>query len=173
MIPAKNAFFVIDSKATGTMTMTSKPAFDSKNEAKKFAESCGGQVVAFQDALRLAKQGIPAEKPMLFKRRLKKGVIFEPIDDKDTCTVGGMVPVRYPKNKCRIITKDRKVYHFCSTHCLFEFLNDTTKYVKTAAKPLKIRVKDYPTGILDRWRDGVLCRWFSSTGTDGLRGFCI
>ena len=147
MEPGEEAFFVVGSKAKGTMTMKSKIAFPSKVEAETFAGSCGGEVVGFRKALTMAKAGIAKENPMLVKRRLKKGVIVEPVDNKDRCPVCNMYPARYPKHKCQIITKQKNVYHFCSTQCLFEFLRHAQKYVKTDVKPFRIWVIDFPAGV--------------------------
>ena len=122
MIQAEKVFFVVGSKAKGTMTMKSKIAFPSKDDAEEFAKSCGGEVVGFKEALKIAKTGITKENPMLVDSRLKKGVIVEPVDNKDECPVCGMYPARYAKHKCQIIAKDKKVSHFCSTQCLFDFL---------------------------------------------------
>jgi nitrous oxide reductase accessory protein NosL len=168
MIPAEKAFFVIGSKAKGTMTMNSKIAFPSKNEALKFAESCGGKVTGFNEALKLAKAGIAKENPMLVQNRLKKGVIIEPMDKKDQCPVCGMYPARYPQNKCQIIATNKKVYHFCSTQCLFEFLKSSQKYVKADVKPFRIWVIDYPTGA---WISGKTAYYVVGSGKQGPMGW--
>ncbi len=119
MIPAEKAFYVVGSKAPGTMTMKSKIAFATKSEAEKFAKECGGSVMGYAETLQIAKDGINKENQMIVQRRLKKGKIVEPVDNKDRCPVCGMYPARYPKNKCQIQTKGKDVFHFCSTQCLF------------------------------------------------------
>jgi nitrous oxide reductase accessory protein NosL len=167
MIPAQEAFFVVGSKAKGTMTMKSKIAFPSKAEAEKFAASCGGEVVAFQQALTMAKAGITKENPMLLSKRLKKGVIVEPVDQTDKCPVCGMSPAKHPKHKCQVITKDKQVYHFCSTKHLFEFLKHTRKYAKTDVTPFRIWVVDYPTGV---WVGGKTAYYVVGSGIKGPMG---
>jgi hypothetical protein len=57
MVAAQNAYFVVGSKAKGTMTKTSKLAFGSQQEAEGFAGTCGGEVMGFQKTFELAKQG--------------------------------------------------------------------------------------------------------------------
>jgi nitrous oxide reductase accessory protein NosL len=166
-IPAQQAFFVIGSKAKGTMTMKSKIAFPSKAEAEKFAASCGGEVAGFQKALTMAKAGIAKENPMLLSKRLKKGVIVEPVDQKDKCPVCGMFPARYAKHKCQVITKDKKVYHFCSTQHLFEFLKNSSKYAKTDVTPFRIWVVDYPT---ETWVGGKTAYYVVGSGAKGPMG---
>ena len=168
MIPAEKVFFVVGSKAKGTMTMRSKLAFPSKDEAEKFTKSCGGEVVGFKETLKIAKAGITRENPMLVDRRLKKGVIVEPVDNKDECLVCGMYPARYPKHKCQIIAKDKKVYHFCSTQCLFEFLKNTKEYVKADVTPFRIWGIDYATGA---WISGKTAYYVVGSGKQGPMGY--
>jgi nitrous oxide reductase accessory protein NosL len=151
MIPAQQAFFVVGSKAKGTMTMTSKIALASKAEAENFAGSCGGEVVGYRQALTMAKAGIAKENPMLLDKRLKIGVIVEPVDDKDHCAVCNMYPARYPRHKSQIFAQRKKTFHFCSTQCLFEFLGHSRKYVQTDIGPFQIWVTDFPTGA---WTGG-------------------
>jgi copper chaperone NosL len=146
IIPGTKAFFVVGSKARGTMTMKSKLTFPSRVAAEKFAKSCGGKVVGFAEALKMAKAMVSKENQMIGMKRLKMGKIVEPVDNKDTCPVCNMYPARYPKSKCQIMSKDNKVYHFCSTQCLFEFLRNAKKYAKSDVKPVLIWVTDYPSG---------------------------
>lgn len=167
MISAKEAFFVVGSKAIGTMTMNSKIALPSKAEAEKFVASCGGKVVGYEEALTIAKAGIAKENPMLQKKRLKKGVIVEPVDQKDRCPVCGMYPAKYPRHKCQITTKDKNVHHFCSTQHLFEFLKNGRKYVKTDVEPFSIWVVDFPTGA---WIGGRSAYYVVGSGKKGPMG---
>jgi nitrous oxide reductase accessory protein NosL len=145
-VKAKEAFFVVGSKAKGTMTMKSKLSFPSKEEANKFVKTCGGEVVGFKEALKLAKAGVAQENKVIAINRAKAGKTVEPVDNKDSCSVCAMYPTRYPKHKCQVMTKDKKVYHFCSTQCLFSFLADPKEYAKSDVKPFLIWVTDYPTG---------------------------
>lgn len=167
MIPARKAFFVVGSKAKGTMTMTSKIALPSKVEAEKFAASCGGEVVGYRQALIMAKAGIAKENPVLLDKRLKKGIIVEPVDNKDHCAVCNMYPARYPRHKSQILAQKKKTYHFCSTQCLFEFLGHTRKYVQTDIKPFQVWVADFPTGT---WIGGRTAYYVVDSGTLGPMG---
>lgn len=167
MVPARQAFFVVGSKAKGTMTMKSKIAFPSKAEAEKFSKSCGGDVVVFQEALTAAKAGIAKENPILVQKRLKKGVIVEPVDDKDHCAVCNMYPARYPRHKCQIITQAKETYHFCSTQCLFEFLKHPREYVKKDVVPFRIWVIDFPTSA---WISGKTAYYVTGSRQHGPMG---
>lgn len=147
MVPAERAFFVVGASAKGTMTKKSKIAWPSKEEAENFCRSCGGEVVGFRQALTMAKAGIAQENPMLVEKRIKKGVIVEPVDNQDHCSVCNMYPARYPRHKCQMITTAKERYHFCSTQCLFEFFDHSRKYLKKNAAPFRIWVVDFQTGL--------------------------
>ncbi len=168
MIPAEKAFFVMGSKAKGTMTMKSKPAFASKEKADEFAKSCGGTVLGFEEAFQAAKAGVPKENQVITGKRLKMGKIVEPVDNKDQCSICGMYPARYPKSKCQFLGTDKKVYHFCSTQCLFEFLKNPKKYVKGDVKPFLLWVIDYPTGT---WISGRTAYYVVGSKVQGPMGY--
>lgn len=144
-VPATSAFYVVGSKARGTMTMKSKLAFGSEADAKKFTEQCGGSVVGFEQAFDMAKKSFSQENQKIGQNRVNKGKIVEPVDNKDICPVCDMYPARYPRNKCQIQTKDGEVVHFCSTQCLFEYLKNPAKYGKEKIKLKAVWVIDYDT----------------------------
>lgn len=146
MIPANQAYFVIGSKAKGTMTMVSKPAFASEGEAKAFSDQCGGKVARYPEALKAAKNSIDKENQKIAKNRKRKGKIVEPVANQDKCPVCGMYAAKYPKNKCQIQSRDKTVYHFCSTQCMFEFLKNSNKYVNKDVQPFLIWVVDFEGG---------------------------
>jgi nitrous oxide reductase accessory protein NosL len=146
MVPANTAWFVVGSKAKGTMTMNSKIAFPSKEEADTFSRSCGGKVQSFPDTFSLAREELPKEKAMIAQKRIKDGKIVEPVDNKDQCPVCHMYPARYPKHRCQLIDAEKAIYHFCSTQCLFEFLKDPKLFANKDVKPMMIWVTDYPSG---------------------------
>ena len=145
-IPADQAFYVVGSKARGTMSMNSKLAFATQQEAETFAAECGGAVVSFSGAYQAAAKTIEKENKMINNNRISQGKIVEPVDNKDICPVCDMYPARYPKNKCQLQTADGEVVHFCSTQCLFEYLKNFQKYGKTELKTKFIWVVDYDNG---------------------------
>lgn len=147
MHPAEAAFFVIGSKARGTMTMQSKIAFASQEAAARFSKSCGGEVASFETALALAREGVPGENKMIAANRQKKKKIIEPRDNQERCPVCEMYPARYPRHKNQIHTRDKTVYHFCSTQCLFTFLNDSQAYAGRRVDPFLLWVVDYKTQV--------------------------
>ena len=146
MIPASSAFFVVGSSAKGTMTMTSKLAFGSRDEASRFVDSCGGKVMGFKDTMELAKGGIQNENQMIAKNRLKKGKIVEPVDNTDKCPVCGMYPARFPAHRCQLTTTSGNRYHFCSTQCLTGYLADPGQYAKNPGKTKSVWVTVFPEG---------------------------
>ena len=148
MVPVENAAYVIGSTAPGTMTMKSKIAFEDKASAEKFASSYGGQVVDFQAAFAAAKMELPKSRMLIDKKRKKTGKIQEPTE-KDSCTVCGMHPAKYPKHKCQIWAMDGSTLHFCSTQCLVNFNADPAKYIKKPAKTKMAWVTLYSDGMYE------------------------
>ncbi len=142
MIPAEEAYFVLGSKAPGTMTMVSKLAFASKPEAERFAAQCGGKVVRFEQALAAATKALPKARAMIFNKRQKTGKIALPAAEEE-CAVCGMYPARYPETRAQVLGKDKKRYHFCSTQCLFRFL------AEGKVKPMAVWVTLRPSGRYD------------------------
>ena len=146
LLGAEQAAFVVGSKAKGTMAMNSKIALASQEDARKFIQACGGNLMTFQQAYESAVQELPDENVMIVGKRIKSGKIVEPEDNKDECTVCRMYPARYPENKCQIQTADKGIYHFCSTRCMFTFLSDPASYAKKKVDPKLIWATDYPSG---------------------------
>ena len=75
-IDAKKAYYVVGSSKKGTMSMVSKYAFASKEEAMEFASQFGGEVTDFAGALKAAKEGIAKDDKMIAKKQAmmsKKG----------------------------------------------------------------------------------------------------
>lgn len=146
MIPAEKATYVIGSSAPGTMTKVSKLAFGSLAEAENFSAEKGGKKIgSFSDAFAAATAELDKAKPMIQAKRKKMGKIVEP-SDQDRCVVCNMFPARYPKNNAQLITADKKRFHFCSTQCLFEFLQDPKKYGAGASEVGAIWVHDHASG---------------------------
>ena len=145
MIDSAAAVIVVGSTAKGTMSPQSKIVFADPQQVQAFVSAHGGETVSFHTALDLARAGVSAENTNLVKKRLKRGKIVEPGGD-DRCAVCEMYPSRYPKHKCQIHAKDKKVYHFCSTQCMFAFLNQPDRYVKAGFAPRLIWVIGYKSG---------------------------
>lgn len=145
-IPVEQAWYVVGSRARGTMAMKSKLAFPSEEEGAAFAGECGGSLTDFAGAYAAAAGSIAKENEMINSNRVAKGKIVEPVDNRDVCPVCGMYPARYPSNKCQLLTADGEVIHFCATQCLFEFLKNPQKYQKTAVQVNVIWVIDYQSG---------------------------
>jgi nitrous oxide reductase accessory protein NosL len=166
MIPAEQAFFVVGSSAPGTMTMTSKAAFADLSSAQAFAAKCGGKVETYMASLAIAKEAVIKEHQMLVKRRLKKGKIVEPTADT-VCPVCNMKPAKYPENKCQVHSKDGKVAHFCSTQCLFNYLDNPGNYMGEPVKPFLIWVLGMDNNL---WIAGRTAYYVVGSDTHGPMG---
>jgi len=126
MIPAEKAVYVVGSKDPGTMTQVSKLAFESKEAAEKFMAEKGGKAATFNDAFATATEELLKAKPMIQTNRKNKGKIVDP-GDEDRCPVCNMIPAKYPDFNAQIVMADQKRYHFCSSQCLFEFMQNPLK----------------------------------------------
>lgn len=131
MVPAASAVYVIGSKDPGTMTQVSKLAFESKDAAEKFMGEKGGKAGSFTETLAAATEELPKAKPMIQTNRKNKGKIVDPVD-QDLCVVCNMIPAKYPKFNTQLTMADKKRYHFCSSQCLFLFMQEPGKYGATA-----------------------------------------
>ena len=148
MVPVEKATYVIGSSAKGTMTMTSKIAFEDTQAAKKFAAAYGGQIVDFNSAFAAAKMELPKSRMMIDKKRKKTGKIKEPTA-KDHCAVCNMYPARYPKYNSQIWAKSGKTIHFCSTQCMVNFNAEPERYMKEPVKTKMAWVTLYSNGMYE------------------------
>jgi len=72
LIDAKKAFYVVGSKVKGTMSMTSKLAFATKEEAEAFQKEYGGKIVDFDTAFAMARKALAKESAMMAKKKRKR-----------------------------------------------------------------------------------------------------
>ena len=147
-IQAREAFFVVGSKARGTMTKVSKLAFADREAAERFAAECGGKATSWLEAYSTALAGLETESAAITGMRLKKGKIVAPRDRVDECVICGMYPARYERNRSQLKTVSGKTVHFCSTQCLFKYLKDPRRYGGSGAEPHLLWVTGYASG---RW----------------------
>ena len=73
LINVEDAFYVVGSKAPGTMTKTSKIAFSSKEDAEAFSKKFSGQkILDFKLTAQLAKEQMKKDNAMLMKKKEMK-----------------------------------------------------------------------------------------------------
>ncbi len=78
-IPVEKAFYVVGSNVKGTMSMTSKYAFGTKEAAEQFAKEHGGKVTDYLGAYEEAKKDFVADSAMISKKQAmmaKKGAML-------------------------------------------------------------------------------------------------
>ncbi len=78
-INAHDAYYVIGSKKAGTMSMNSKYAFLSKEDALKFQKANGGKIYNFHQAVDIAYRDLAKDNKMINKKRKmasKKGAMI-------------------------------------------------------------------------------------------------
>ncbi|MRJ02055.1 MAG: nitrous oxide reductase [Epsilonproteobacteria bacterium] len=71
-IEAPQAFYVVGSDVEGTMSPVSKIAFKSREEAEKFVREHGGEIMDFDEVLKIALKSLERENERIMrKKRLK------------------------------------------------------------------------------------------------------
>lgn len=148
MVSSDDATYVVGSSAKGTMTMKSKIAFASKEDAQKFAAENGGKVMNFAETFAIASKELPMSRPNIDSKRMKTGKIRIPAKD-DHCITCGMYPERYPQHRSQILIPGNKSLHFCSTRCLINYQADPKKYFKEPPQAKWVWVTVYPDGDYD------------------------
>ncbi len=88
LIDAKKAFYVIGSKVKGTMSMTSKLAFEKELDAKEFMKQYGGKIASFDEALKEAQNSLKKDDANTKNKKIKKVYpmgkkIFEKLCNED------------------------------------------------------------------------------------------
>ena len=73
-IVAKDAFYIVGSRVSGTMSRVSKLAFSTKKEALKFKKRYRGKLVDFSTALDMAKKSLQSD--ILFSKKKKKKKLY-------------------------------------------------------------------------------------------------
>lgn len=71
-IDAKKAFYIVGSKKRGTMSINSKYAFLSKNDALKFQKKYGGKLFDFNQTYKIALTDFKKDMRMINNKRVKK-----------------------------------------------------------------------------------------------------
>jgi nitrous oxide reductase accessory protein NosL len=70
-IDAKNAYYVIGSKARGTMTAISQYAFASKEDAKKFKKKYSGRILNYERAYYIARRNLKKDLSIIQTKKEK------------------------------------------------------------------------------------------------------
>ena len=71
-IDAKDAFYVVKSKVSGTMSKVSKLAFKKELDALNFIKKYKGNLVTFHEALKMAQDSLKTDSSMTKKKKQKK-----------------------------------------------------------------------------------------------------
>ncbi|MEA3498541.1 MAG: nitrous oxide reductase accessory protein NosL [Campylobacterota bacterium] len=72
LINAHDAFFVVGSKISGTMSKVSKLAFAKQGDADEFIKKYKGKLVTFEVALKMAQDSLKSDIAMVTKKKKKK-----------------------------------------------------------------------------------------------------
>ena len=85
-------------------------------------------------------------KPHMNKKRLVQAHCSLGYRDQDRCPVCNMIPSKYPNFNAQLIMADKKRFHFCSTQCLFMFLQEPRKHGVTTAEVGDVWLHDQVSG---------------------------
>ncbi len=94
-IMAKDAFFVVGSKISGTMSKDSKLAFKEEKDALEFKKIYKGKIVSFKEALEMAKNSL--KEDITHSNKMKEKKVYprgKKIFDK-VCQNGKIDPTNY------------------------------------------------------------------------------
>ena len=72
LINAQDAFYVVGSKISGTMSKVSKLAFAKQGDAKDFIKKHKGELTTFEVALKMAQDSLKSDIAMVKKKKKKK-----------------------------------------------------------------------------------------------------
>lgn len=116
-IDAKKAYYVVGSSVNGTMSMTSKYAFEKIEDAIAFEQKNGGEVKSFDEAYKIALLDFAKDTAMVYNKRSSKMYKMgeklynkkcnkEAIDKIDAHTMGEMKSIIKEENLCGADLKD-------------------------------------------------------------------
>lgn len=71
LIPSKDAFFIVGSKKPGTMSVVSKYAFGTKQAALEFQKQNGGDIMRFDELVKLVEKSQAKDMAATKKRQAK------------------------------------------------------------------------------------------------------
>ena len=74
LIDAKKAFYVVGSEIKGTMSMTSKLAFQKEEDAKEFIKEYKGEITSFEEAMKIATENLKKDEKN--QKTIKKKKIY-------------------------------------------------------------------------------------------------
>jgi nitrous oxide reductase accessory protein NosL len=126
LIDARKAFYVVGSKAPGTMSSTSKYAFAKKEDALKFQAEMGGEIMDFSHAAQSAKVSMQKDINMTNMKREK---------------------MMYPKGKMIFDTACRKSIDPMQ----FNLINEMKAYIHKSGKCGKLAEPELQAVTLYLW----------------------
>ncbi len=83
--PAERAHYLVGSDLPGVMTVVSKKAFSSLEEAKEFQAGHGGEILSFKETLAMVYEGMDRDNRMLMKKMSTMEVMGKKVAEKYGC----------------------------------------------------------------------------------------
>ncbi|SMC09153.1 nitrous oxide reductase accessory protein NosL [Nitratiruptor tergarcus] len=88
-IPVQNAYYVVGSSVPGTMSMQSKIAFSSIDDAKAFQKKYGGKIMRFDEAFALQRKMFAKEQAKIAHKQKKMAMMGKILYKKHCKKVDG------------------------------------------------------------------------------------
>jgi len=85
LIDAKKAVWVIGGSKAGVMTVRAKWAFEKRSQAERFTKKYGGQIAAFDDALKASFQDMYEDVKVIRQRRERQAATLHDVKDHPQC----------------------------------------------------------------------------------------
>lgn len=83
--PAEGAYYLVGSDLPGVMSVVSKKAFASLDDAKKFQREHGGDILSFRETLDIVYAGLDKDQQMLMKKMSAMELVGKDVAIKYSC----------------------------------------------------------------------------------------
>ncbi|NWF66292.1 MAG: nitrous oxide reductase accessory protein NosL [Campylobacterales bacterium] len=145
LIDATKAFYVIGSKVKGTMSMVSKYAFSTKDDAVKFQTENGGTIGTFSDALKKATEDFMSDNTMISHRKSEKIAMGEKIFNSNVCDKSKLNQHFHVMSETKVFLKESGVCKNLNEgqlHALALFLTSKDTHHEDKKEPLSVKKED-------------------------------
>jgi len=140
LIKAGKAFWIIGGSKAGVMTSRAKWAFEKKNEAEDFRRLYGGEIAAYDNAMKAAFQDMYTDIKLIRQKSNQYAETLRDIKDHPKCKYCGMKRESFAFSRMLIKYANGQAVGTCSIHCASIDLSLNTDKV-----PEAILVGDYDT----------------------------
>lgn len=145
LIDATKAFYVIGSKVKGTMSMASKYAFSTKEDAVKFQAKNGGNIGTFSDALKKATEDFVHDNTIISHKKSEKIAMGENIFNSNVCDKSKLNQHFHLISETKSYIKESgacKGLNEGQLHALALYLTSKDSHQESKKEPLSVKEDD-------------------------------